>query len=608
MNADIPSSFTGQITPAAGSHNVITKVPAGTSGLAEGGLLNAVVLRHDASGNPVLGTQSGELTIASKLALQNGASLVLRILTLRTAVAPPAGGQAKTGQVKESAFRAQIVSVNGKAPELPAQQPQSGQAGQTTTPTKQEGYDIVRAVTPFTGQASTGATEGAKAQAQGKSQVSQASSQSDASIIKISNGARTEAVVITPSSDSPKFLPRIPAVSTESYGASGAPQQQNTSPAPPLKASDSVVLHIISSNIHSAPNTGEAEQSHITSPNRSSPYQGVQSEAQTISSKENNVPLKEYGTPKTQAASGSAGNKAAAVTQNTSFTGTVIGTEKSGEAVIKTPLGTLKLPAGINLPQGSILTLEVVKVLNQETRIIPQLTDAGAKSEAAKIQLLGSGSALNELATTLAAFDAEIGGGLIKAFPAADKQSAAKILWFLSNVQSGSVAKWLGPELHSMLEQYNKKELISRLERAFTSLRAMFSEVNSSGWQNLLFPVYDGGKLQYGQFYIHRDGKKKNKGESDDDIRFVVELYLDMMGEFQIDGLVKTKGSSKKVDLFIRTKDKLPDDMRKDIIDIFLESAQIQGIGGEVQFQVVSGFSRPYMESEEESHDGGIIA
>ena len=49
--------------------------------------------------------------------------------------------------------------------------------------------------------------------------------------------------------------------------------------------------------------------------------------------------------------------------------------------------------------------------------------------------------------------------------------------------------------------------------------------------------------------------------------------------------------------------------MRSDIINIFVTSTEISGIKGDLQFQVVSEFSnRPMEESEDEAHDGGILA
>ena len=226
--ADIPSYFSG-ISPPTSSSNIITKVLPGVAGLSEGSLLNAIVLRHDANGNPVLGTKGGELTIATRLILASDSALVLKILSATPLAAPQVSSAKGRQQVRESNFRAQVISVDGKQPQPAALPPQTS-SGQPSvpTPTSQENFDIVRAVpTPAGGQAKADVSS-QTGQAPVVQQSSSASTQNDASVVRISNGAQTSAVVITPSGDAGKYLPAQTTV----------PQAKSSVPAPVLHSSD----------------------------------------------------------------------------------------------------------------------------------------------------------------------------------------------------------------------------------------------------------------------------------------------------------------------------------------------------------------------------------
>ena len=637
MNADIPSSFSGPIIPAAGSQNVIGKIPPGIVKLAEGTLVNAIVLRHDAAGNAVLGLQGGELTVKSLIPLPNGSALVLKIIGNQLIKASETSAPKEPTQTKPLAefdLRAQIVLINGKPPQPPA----SAEGQQAD----HSGYNIVKAILPQTSSHSS-----AQAGAQ-QSIVTSAESSSNASIIKLSGGTITDAIVITPSPmGTEKFLPKGEGTLQQPYNQANVVQATQ-----PLKASDNLSLHIISVNL---PNSNGSDQPAAkpvahqvqTAETLKTPASPSQSPGQNIipeqtannspkvnlspgfaaysaASEKTSVPqqnqeIKVQQTPSTDKVrtEGTAQQatkvltKISPITNNPIFSATVIGTEKSGEAVLKTPLGIIKLSTGISLPQGTTLEIEVLRVQPAEARAVTQLTDQVAQIEAAKLRLFGANSPFAELASVLAGFDAELGTSVLeKTMPFVEKQFAAKLLWFLSGISSGDVNKWLSPEARNMLEQYNKHELINNLDKAFATLRTMHAEPTNSGWSSFLFPVYDGSKLQYAQVYVRRDGKKQNANKDNkEDVRFLVEIYLDRVGEMQMDGMVKNLPSSKTLDLYIRTKDDLPEEMRSDIINIFVTSTEISGIKGDLQFQVVSEFSnRPMEESEDEAHDGGILA
>lgn len=65
------------------------------------------------------------------------------------------------------------------------------------------------------------------------------------------------------------------------------------------------------------------------------------------------------------------------------YTANVVGTEKSGEVVLKTPLGTIKLPAGTNLEQGSNVTVRLTPPSATATGVETKLTVQAGQQVAA---------------------------------------------------------------------------------------------------------------------------------------------------------------------------------------------------------------------------------
>ncbi len=582
--SNIPPSLGGTVPPTAGSRNVIGKVPSGLATLPQGGLLNALVVRHDASGNPVLATQNGEFTVSSRIPLPTGSNLVLKLLSSPPHLqSPPSSGSSQADINAQLNFRAQVISIDGKAPNL--------LQGNNPAGTADTSHAVIKAVAYQPGNSAGVAPAGNTAQTQ-LTTTSPASN--NAAVVNISNGTILESVVVNPSADAAKFLPV---------------QSQSASTGAVLKTADHVTLHVISSSVPDTRTTGQ--------PSRQSPQISGSPEAQRhISAYSNsgsgkpisgNNPLFSSGTIPSLTATPAQSPVTSSlqitpITQNPSFTGVVVGTEQSGEVVVKTPIGMVKLPADITLPQGTRLQLEAVQVARGE-----QAVGTGSASTP-----LPASSALQELATTLAAIDAKQGTSITHdLFPATNKQAAAKTLWFLVNVNNGDVSSWLGASAKKLLERPENRDLLGRLERSFASMKAGFSEPNSAGWNNMLLPFHDGDKLRLAQLHIHRDNKRNRKGTGQaEDVRFVVEVELENIGDLQMDGLVRNLADNekkqKKLDLFIRTTLPLEVDIQQGITRIFTDSMEISGMDGALQFQTVDQLPL-HSEFYQHDDDGGII-
>lgn len=111
------------------------------------------------------------------------------------------------------------------------------------------------------------------------------------------------------------------------------------------------------------------------------------------------------------------------------------------------------------------------------------------------------------------------------------------------------------------------------------------SEPTESGWRGFFIPVRDGEEWRRIRFFIHRDpdGDQDDcqEREGDPGTHFLIDMTLSNLGEFRIDGLVK----SNLVNLIIRTIDPLPDQMRSEIYELFERTLARTGLEGGLTFR-----------------------
>lgn len=619
---NIPSS--SSIPPSPDGKAVTSRQTLQLTHFPQGSLQHAVVVRHDGQGNAVINLQSGsqgtrvELAITSKIALPVGSNLTLKIAS-NDALPPSAQYKAPEGAAPSFQFQAHIISINGKSPVLPPNvSPDSPEAQLFNLVRAVPDQKIVTIPSPLNPSAGAAGVKPGVVQS--------------ATIVNVSTGTLIDAVVLNPAYGAERFLPEVPATQAKPAGGGLTPNNipaepggsvntsvssaqanntgsagiptSNSSPTlstPALKTGDIVTLHIISTHVPDTPKQGN-------------PAPGVPLEraqyAYTRHIEEQAFSNKVPGRTAANIGNTAGHNPVPPVTTNPQFAGTVIGTERSGELVVKTPIGTIKLPAGITFPQGTRLVLESV-IVHSAPADTESLTAGETERNGSVLrqQIVKDGPPFEELASVLRTIDAEIGSSTLqKVLPHADKQAAAKLLWFIASVSKNNLGMWLSPEVRSMLEQYNKQDLLTKLESSFTTMKTHFTETNTQGWQTLLFPFFDGKEIQYGQFYMRRYKPETGENGTSQDLRFLVEVDLDYMGEIQLDGLVKHVLQHKQFDLYVRTRLPLSEEMRQDIVDIFAESAELSGVTGHVQFQVTDHFLTNHFTSPHHAGDGnGIV-
>ncbi len=607
-NIVLPPSSAGSATSqGAGGGRLLVQIPAGLDLLAPGKTIQGTVVSGAASGvsNVVLqpGAQTIQLPFQGNVALPNGASLLLEVLenTLSKAgqsgalLAGKSGGDASSGNQQVSAsprFSARVVEVNGKPPQVttPANPPSSDTNVKAASvrgnvvaqpsgdaPKFSVSQAIIRAILPHNlpaqsaqQQAAVSVTSSGAGKAEGV-----------ASTLNVSNGLTVTATITKPlppglagAIDLTRILPS-PAAPQQASVIAGALQE-------PSLASQAGADKALAG----LPKPGDNLLIHI---------RGVQASLEQASNVQGKILDQLY--PKndaaTQVRAADQGVKlTAAISSQQSINGKVIGVDASGAALVQSPVGTFSIKADSGLTKGALVTFEVLRMgppagqqVNAASASLPQTV------EQVQQQLQQGTSAFHAVSALLQEMDRQQGTRLHQGvFPdaGAAKQAAAKALWFFGALNGGGAAHWLGDEASSIIKK-EQPELFSRLERSLGALRDAYQQPGAQGWHSAAAPFYDGEKLMVGWFHSRKQKNHTNK-QASEDVRFAVDLDLDQLGAFQLDGLIRgARGGepmTKQLEIVVRTERRLSSEIERDIAGIFHDYQIISGLKGSIIFQV----------------------
>jgi len=309
-------------------------------------------------------------------------------------------------------------------------------------------------------------------------------------------------------------------------------------------------------------------------------------------------------------------NPQSSETPLTQFTGTIIAREPSGDLVVRTPIGMIKLlPESLsglaNLPVGTNFNIELMSADAPIKRAVPSallpqqpLTNLPPSLDAL-LRISNQWPTLQQILdwartqTHNPALMQELSDRII---PKLDARMGASMLFFLTALRGADAKQWLGDRVSSALEAAGRGDLIQRLTGEFSLLRGLMADAPANlpppgQWQPFFVPVMYDGQLSQLRFYVKRDKPSKDKRKKQEDTRFIVEVELSEMGELQLDGFVRQKQDATQVDIVLRSLRGLDEGQQQDIRTIFNEASQITGFQGELQFQLVRSFAvRPLEE------------
>jgi hypothetical protein len=284
--------------------------------------------------------------------------------------------------------------------------------------------------------------------------------------------------------------------------------------------------------------------------------------------------------------------------------GVVVGVEKSGETVVHTQIGTIKLTLDRPLPQSTEISFIPLSI----TSYNPASQGAQTAEHDALGNLLSHWKALTDTEETVRQqLPENLRDAFIKALPNADHALGSKLLRFIQMVNSEKPEHFFPKEVIRHLED-KAPELLQQLRHDISHIKQAFSQESHKLWQMLLFPVFDGQEFHQVQFYLHdyyEDGNAKQ--EEPDGTRFVVELSTERFGAMQFDGLVRKRKPRTAFDLVIRTHMPLPEEMRADIRGIFMGALEDSQLQGSLVFQRVPAFPvHPSQEFFAQEGKGGM--
>ncbi|MBK1698851.1 hypothetical protein [Rhodovibrio salinarum] len=272
--------------------------------------------------------------------------------------------------------------------------------------------------------------------------------------------------------------------------------------------------------------------------------------------------------------------------------GRVLPTDGGSGVLLRTPIGTLRLPLASPPPPGTLMTLELTLpsragVSAGATTATPQMAAPAltrawpALQEAmAAVQRPGVPADQVDLIQTLTS----AGNPIAQAVPRAGPTLGAGLLFLMTALKGGDMARWLSAEPLRTLERAGRSDLVTRLKADFGQLSRLTQDAGGD-WRLFALPVIGDGDVRPVRFFLRKHDDEEEDGKRHPNARppgrFVVELTLSQLGELQLDGLARPE----RLDAVLRSRQALPESVRRDITQIFDDQLAVSGLYGELRFE-----------------------
>lgn len=519
--------------------NIVTGNPTGKlssvlSNLLPGTVISGFVLNRDATGNPILRTDQGDLLIETDLFLKIGSDVTARI------------------EKHGNKTQANILTVDG----LP---PAAAQARQHV-----DQPDIIGR-NPGTAQHSPGT---APATQRSAFNVTQTATTSTAATTP--RQPLLEAIVIGPSTNNATANNSLPAgtlLGVRIIAAEPAHAAKAANPAtPPQTAATNVA--------NAQPQTTTTNASAYAAYGRSfifPPAQPIQTNATSTIPAQIQATIIASEPDGTLIAQSPLGLLKFPILSKLSAGGTlqltIVSATPPSPAAVSAGTVLSQLPPGLQLSQQWPTLQEIIDVVLQESFSSKEAL-AALQARIPWVALANAqGGASMPTSTTL----------------------SSPLMFFMSAMMNGSVRSWLGEHTIRLLEENGHTPLLDQADSEFSQLANLARNTSSQGWQSVFFPIMTGEQIQMARLFVRRDRKNSDNATGADDTRFMVEVELSQLGELQLDGLVRKSSSRKAVfDLIIRSETALPREMQQEIIAIYDSAGELTDFTGTLLFQQVT--------------------
>ncbi len=194
--------------------------------------------------------------------------------------------------------------------------------------------------------------------------------------------------------------------------------------------------------------------------------------------------------------------------------------------------------------------------------------------------------ALDEALSLLGGSTAQAAQALAQTVPTATARLAPTTLFFLAALRMGNIESWLGENTLQAIRSGGRKDVAERLAQDFGRIAAQSKTLIAGEWRAISMPLMQQDQhISMIQFFVrpqHDDAPSAgDTPENKKMTRFILNLHLSRMGDMQLDGLLHQK----RFDLILRSEERLPADIRQEMMKRFAAGLAQTGMEGGISFQ-----------------------
>lgn len=256
----------------------------------------------------------------------------------------------------------------------------------------------------------------------------------------------------------------------------------------------------------------------------------------------------------------------------------------------------VQINARANLPVGTKIVFDVTAATQPRVGMpLPLPVPAAAPPLAGPAGMHTGWPTLSESIAVLQRSDPGAAQQLAQAIPDGGPRSAAAVISFVQAMRSGDARQWPGDTNLRALERAGPRgaQLAAALSGEVAELASRTRE-SGAEWRAMPVPWNAQGQIDRIALITRREGEGESEGrggKKGGGTRFLIDLNLSRLGAMQFDGMFRTE--TRSFDMVLRTKDALPEEMRRDLLGIFGAANGAMGLKGGLTFQVTKKFADP---------------